>query len=259
MKTAIIIPARYGSTRFPGKPLALLAGKAVLDRVYEVAQSAADTNTTVHVATDDARIRDHCTQQDIPVLMTPETCATGTDRAMAAIAQMDDKPDFIINLQGDAPLTPSDFVRALIDEAAKNTTADIITPVAQLTWAELDTLRDHKKQTPFSGTTATIDASGRAMWFSKNIIPAIRKEDRSAPLSPVYRHIGLYGYKRASLEKYVTLPASRYEELEGLEQLRALENGMTIQTVIVDYKGRPAMTGIDSPEDLDRAEKLLSK
>ncbi|MDY0028840.1 MAG: manno-octulosonate cytidylyltransferase [Pseudobdellovibrionaceae bacterium] len=259
MKTAIIIPARYGSTRFPGKPLALLAGKAVLDRVYEVAQSAAVTNTTIHVATDDARIRDHCTQQNIPVLMTPETCATGTDRAMAAIAQMDDKPDFIINLQGDAPLTPSDFVRALIEEASNNKSADIITPVTQLAWTELDTLRDHKKQTPFSGTTAIIDLSGRALWFSKNIIPAIRKEDRSAPLSPVYRHIGLYGYKRAALEKYVTLPASRYEELEGLEQLRALENGMTIQTVLVDYKGRPAMTGIDSPEDLERAENLLSK
>lgn len=259
MKTAIIIPARYGSTRFPGKPLALLKGKAILNHVYDVAIGAADHDTHVHVATDDARIMDHCIKNNIPVLMTSETCTTGTDRAMAAIAQMGTKPDFVINLQGDAPLTPPDFVRALIDEASKNETADIITPVTQLSWAELDTLREHKKQTPFSGTTATISTTGRALWFSKNIIPAIRKEDRTTPLSPVYRHIGLYGYKRTSLEKYVTLPASRYEELEGLEQLRALENGMTIQTVLVDYKGRPAMTGIDSPEDLDRAEKLLSQ
>ncbi|OIN87404.1 MAG: 3-deoxy-manno-octulosonate cytidylyltransferase [Alphaproteobacteria bacterium CG1_02_46_17] len=257
MKTAIIIPARYGSTRFPGKPLAILKGKTILEHVYDVANAASDSKTTIHVATDDDRIATHCTDKDIPFLMTPESCATGTDRAMAAISQMKDKPDFIINLQGDAPLTPPDFVRALIDEAQQNNTADIITPVTQLTWAELDQLRDHKKTTPFSGTTATIDHSGRALWFSKNIIPAIRKENRTLPLSPVYRHIGLYGYKRESLEKYITLPASRYEDLEGLEQLRALENGMTIQTVLVDYKGRLAMTGIDSPEDLSRAEKLL--
>ncbi|MDD3021305.1 MAG: 3-deoxy-manno-octulosonate cytidylyltransferase [Alphaproteobacteria bacterium] len=257
MKTAIIIPARYGSTRFPGKPLAILKGKTILEHVYDAAKAASDSNTTIHVATDDDRIATHCTDKNIPFLMTPGSCATGTDRAMAAISQMTDKPDFVINLQGDAPLTPPDFVRALIDEAQQSNTADIITPVTQLSWEELDQLRDHKKTTPFSGTTATIDQSGRALWFSKNIIPAIRKENRTLPLSPVYRHIGLYGYKRESLEKYITLPASRYEDLEGLEQLRALENGMTIQTVLVDYKGRPAMTGIDSPEDLSRAEKLL--
>ncbi len=258
MKTAIIIPARFGSTRFPGKPLALLKGKTVLEHVYNAAYAAAGPQTTIHVATDDDRIATHCADKNIPFLMTPTNCATGTDRAMAAISQMAEKPDFVINLQGDAPLTPPDFVRALIDEAAKNNTADIITPVTQLSWVELDDLRENKKTTPFSGTTAAIDQTGRALWFSKNIIPSIRKENRQDPLSPVYRHIGLYGYKRTSLEKYVTLPMSRYEELEGLEQLRALENGMTIQTVLVDYKGRPAMTGIDSPEDLSRAEKLLS-
>lgn len=258
MKTAIIIPARYGSTRFPGKPLAILKGKAILDHVYDIAKKAADANTTIHVATDDDRIADHCRHNNIPFLMTSPDCATGTDRAMAAIKQLSDQPDFVINLQGDAPLTPSDFVRALITEAEKNQDADIITPVTQLDWGELDTLREHKKTTPFSGTTATIDQTGRALWFSKNIIPAIRKENRADKLSPVYRHIGLYGYKRSALEKYVTLPPSRYEELEGLEQLRALENGLKIQTVIVDYKGRPSMTGIDSPEDLKRAEELLS-
>jgi 3-deoxy-manno-octulosonate cytidylyltransferase (CMP-KDO synthetase) len=123
----------------------------------------------------------------------------------------------------------------------------------------LDTLRESKKTTPFSGTTAILDSNNRALWFSKNVIPAIRKEDRTQPHSPVYRHIGLYGYARAALQKYVTLPPSHYEQLEGLEQLRAIENGMTIQAVVVDYKGRPAMTGIDSPEDLQRAEALLKK
>ena len=102
--------------------------------------------------------------------------------------------------------------------------------------------------------------TGRAFWFSKNIIPAIRKEAAlraASDLSPVYRHIGLYGYSYTALEKYVTLKPGIYEELEGLEQLRALENGMSIQCVTVDYKGRPSMSGIDSPEDLARAERLL--
>lgn len=260
MKTAIIIPARYGSTRFPGKPLALLKGKAVLHHVYDVACAAANghADTTVHVATDDSRISDFCRDHSIPALMTSPDCTTGTDRVMNAASQLETNPDFIINLQGDAPLTPPDFVSALIKTFKKNRAADIFTPVTQLSWDDLDQLRDNKKTTPFSGTTAIIDKTGRALWFSKNIIPAIRKEDRGLPLSPVYRHIGLYGYKRTSLEKYITLPPSTYETLEGLEQLRALENGMTIQTVSVDYKGCPAMTGIDSPEDLARAEQLLS-
>ncbi|MCB1558792.1 MAG: 3-deoxy-manno-octulosonate cytidylyltransferase [Alphaproteobacteria bacterium] len=258
MKTAIIIPARFASTRFPGKPLAILKGKPIIEHVYDIACQAADEHTTIHVATDDNRIADHCAENDIPVIMTPEDCATGTDRAMAAINEMDDKPDFIINLQGDAPMTPAHFVRALIEEFSKNKSSDIITPVTQLSWTELDLLRDNKRQTPFSGTTAVIDENKRALWFSKNIIPAIRKENRRDLLSPVYRHIGLYGYKREALERYVTLPMSHYEYLEGLEQLRALESGMTIQTVVVDYSGLPAMTGIDSPEDLARAEHLLS-
>lgn len=259
MKTSIIIPARYGSTRFPGKPLAMLGGKTVLERVVDVAKTVANdiSDVTYHVATDDNRIADVCTQNNIPVIITASDFETGTDRVMAAVGTLDTAPDFIINLQGDAPFTPSDFVTDIITAYKNNPSADIVTPVVQLSWAELDELRAHKIATPFSGTTAVLDKNNRALWFSKNIIPAIRKEDRNNPLSPVYRHIGLYGYARASLQKYITLPLSTYEKLEGLEQLRALENGMTIQAVVVDYKGRPAMTGIDSPEDLIRAEALL--
>jgi 3-deoxy-manno-octulosonate cytidylyltransferase (CMP-KDO synthetase) len=262
VRTAIIIPARYGSTRFPGKPLAPLAGKTVLHRVADLARQAAagGKDITIHVTTDDDRIAAEADRIGIECLRTSADCPTGTDRVMAAASQLKDAPDFIINLQGDAPLTPPDFVTAMI-EAFATSKADIVTPVVRLSWEDLDTLRESKKQTPFSGTTATFDAQGKALWFSKNIIPAIRKEEAlraASPLSPVHRHIGLYGYARAALDKYIGLPAGTYEELEGLEQLRALENGMTIQCVTVDYKGRPAMTGIDSPEDLIRAEKLLA-
>lgn len=259
MNTTIIIPARYGSTRFPGKPLAILGGKTVLERVVDIAREVTKTtpNVTYAVATDDGRIREFCMTKNIPVVLTPTHCETGTDRVMAALTQISVTPDFVINLQGDAPFTPADFVTNIINAYSKNTDADVVTPVVRLTWDELDTLRESKKTTPFSGTTAVLDKNNRALWFSKNIIPAIRKENRAENYSPVYRHIGLYGYARASLEKYVALPPSHYEQLEGLEQLRFLENGMTVQAVIVDYKSRPAMTGIDSPEDLARAEELL--
>ncbi len=261
LKTAIIIPARYGSTRFPGKPLAQLAGRSVLAHVYELSKQAAlGTDTSVHITTDDDRIEAEALQLGASVLRTTADCKTGTDRVMQAASLLDVRPDFVINMQGDAPLTPPDFLSAIIS-AAETNDADIVTPVTQLSWGELDTLRQSKTGTPFSGTTATLTAEGKALWFSKNIIPAIRKEAEmrtASPLSPVFRHIGLYGYRLSSLERYAALPVGVYEELEGLEQLRALENGMTIQCVRVDYKGRPAMTGIDSPEDLARAERLLN-
>lgn len=259
MKTAIIIPARYASTRFPGKPLALLAGKTVLERVVNIAKSVVlkISNVTLHVATDDDRIKTFCDLNQIPVVMTASQFETGTDRVMAAVKTLPVRPDFIVNLQGDAPFTPADFVIDIIKSYQSNPNSDIVTPVVQLSWDELDALRQSKKSTPFSGTTAILGQNNHALWFSKNIIPAIRKEDRTQSLSPVYRHIGLYGYSYTALDKYINLPLSNYEQLEGLEQLRALENGMVFQAVVVDYKGRPAMTGIDSPEDLIRAEALL--
>ena len=266
MNISIIIPARYGSTRFPGKPLALLGGKPVLQWVYEITiqlKPRRDCTITCHVATDDTRIAEYCVSQNIPVLMTTSDCHTGTDRAMAATSQLPQKPDVIINLQGDAPFTPPDFVDAMIDGFIHHPAADIVTPIVKLSWDELGALRTSKQTTPFSGTTVAVNDDGRALWFSKNIIPAIRKEEslrtKNPAQSPVFRHIGLYGYTRAALEKFISLPPSIYEELEGLEQLRPLQAGMYIQTVTVDYAGRPAMTGIDSPEDLDRAEKLLCR
>lgn len=260
---AIIIPARFGSTRFPGKPLALLQGRAVLQHVYDIARTAADRHgqTSVHVATEDPRILDFCVRHDIPCLMTSDRCETGTDRTWEAIKQLDPQPDYILNLQGDAPLTPPDFITALMDAFAKNPEADLVTPVVRLGWDELDLLRESKKTTPFSGTTVILDPQQRALWFSKNIFPAIRNEEKlraAASLSPIHSHVGLYGYSRAALEKFVSLPPSFYEQTEGLEQLRALENGMVIQAVPVERTDGRFATGIDTPEDLARAEKILA-
>lgn len=261
MQTAIIIPARFGSTRFPGKPLAPLAGRTVLEHVVGVARkaAAATRDVEVYVTTDDDRIAAEADRLGVRCLRTPADCKTGTDRVRAAASQLSLRPDFILNLQGDAPLTPPDFLTALIEAAGDS---DIVTPVVRLSWSELDDLRRSKEITPFSGTTVTIDDRGRALWFSKAILPAIRKESelrRTSAHSPVFRHIGLYGYSGAALERFAALPPGKYEDLEGLEQLRALENGMTICCVSVEYHGRPAMTGIDQPEDLARAEALLAR
>ncbi len=264
MKTVIVIPARYASTRLPGKPLVMISGQTMLQRVVSLSRAAADglKNVSVVVATDDDRITQHCHEMGVTSLMTPPESPSGTDRVAEAVRQMKDKPDFILNMQGDAPLTPPDFLRAMI-EAFTALPCDAVTPVTQLTWEQLDKLRQNKLVTPFSGTTATFDEqTGNAYWFSKNIIPAMRKENdlrKQSDKSPIFRHIGLYGYSLDMLEKYITLPESKFEKLEGLEQLRLLENGYTIRCVPVDFKGRANMSGIDSPEDIARAEELIAK
>ncbi len=263
MNTAIIIPARFSSTRLPGKPLAMIAGQTMLQRVVTLSKEAALAfeNTQVLVATDDERIVSHCDDIGVESMMTPKDCISGTDRVSYAVEHLKIKPDFILNMQGDAPTTPAYFLTAMI-HAFLASTCDAVTPVTQLTWTELDALRHLKKTTPFSGTTAIFDEkTGHAFWFSKNIIPAIRNEAllrTQSDLSPIYRHIGLYGYSRAMLAQYTTLTEGRFEQLEGLEQLRLLEHGFKLKCVPVDYLGRPNISGIDSPEDLLRAQAFFS-
>ncbi len=261
---ALIIPARYGSSRFPGKPLAQLGGRSILERVYDKAKEAeklCGQPLQICVATEDARILDFCHSKNIPAVMTSEDCESGSDRVWEAVQSLEETPDFVMNLQGDAPFTPAGFVQSLVESFRLAPEADIHTPVTQLSWERLDELRQNKGETPFSGTTALFDQeTGRAFWFSKNIVPAIRKEElrrEQSEMSAVYRHIGLYGFTYDGLKKFVTLKPSFYEALEGLEQLRALEAGMHICCVKVDYEDQPEMTGIDTPEDLARAEFLV--
>lgn len=263
MKTAIIIPARYGSTRFPGKPLALIAGKSMLARVVDIGRQAAQDheNITLLVATEDERIAAHCREIGADCVMTSPNCPTGSDRVLEAAQKAGNDFDFTISLQGDAPFTPPQAIAKMLAAIEKDPAIEVVTPVIRLRWAELDALREAKKTTPFSGTTAIVGQKGRARWFSKTIIPAIRHEAelrRSGEYSPVHQHIGLYGYRRDILERFARLPSGYYEQLEGLEQLRMLENGITIQTVLLDVDAGQAQAGIDSPEDVERAEALLA-
>lgn len=259
----IVIPARYQSSRFPGKPLAMIGEKTLLQRVFEIATAACRDMPQVEivVATDDDRIQSHAQSLGARVVMTAPECKTGSDRALAACLMMGTAPEIVVNLQGDAPLTPPHFIRAILTTLINNPDCDVATPVAQLSWQALDELRESKAQRPFSGTTAIIDEKDNALWFSKYIIPAMRQEEKLRQqnvLSPVYRHIGLYGYRFSALQQFVALPEGHYEALEGLEQLRFLEHGMTIKAVKVDYGMLPSMSGVDTPEDAKKAEALLA-
>ena len=263
MKTAIIIPARYGSTRFPGKPLVKIGGESMLSRVVGIAQKAASSlkNVTVAVATEDERIQKHCAEIGVQCVMTSDSCKTGSDRVLEAAQILGGDFEFVVGLQGDAPFTPVEAPYKMIQAFIADPKLEVVTPVARLRWDELDALRESKKITPFSGTTCVTDGKGKALWFSKSILPAMRKEEelRREEFSPVLQHIGLYGFRFDILKKFVTLPEGVYEKLEGLEQLRLLENGISIQTIALDIESGLAQAGIDSPEDVARAEKLLSK
>ncbi|MCI5060782.1 MAG: 3-deoxy-manno-octulosonate cytidylyltransferase [Alphaproteobacteria bacterium] len=263
MKIAIIIPARYGSTRFSGKPLTIIAGKSMLSRVVDIARDVQKhfPDTYMAVATEDARIEKHCQKIGVDCLMTSDDCATGSDRVLEALEKTGKNFDFVLGLQGDAPFTPPEALTQMIEAVTNDPNIQVVTPVINLRWSELDALRKQKQTTPFSGTTAIINNQGYALWFSKNIVPAIRKEEKlreQGEFSPVHQHIGLYGFKVDTLKKFVSLPQGHYEQLEGLEQLRLLENDIPIHTVKLNVAAGLAQAGIDSPEDVTRAEKILA-
>jgi 3-deoxy-manno-octulosonate cytidylyltransferase (CMP-KDO synthetase) len=264
MSALIVIPARYQSTRFPGKPLVMIAGKTMLQRVIDAAKTAIQSTsvpTDLLVATDDQRILQHAETLGVPATLTPSHCATGSDRCFAAVQSLPEPPEYVINLQGDAPLTPPHFIQALLDKLVEGPQVEVVTPVVALSWEALETLRNNKQSTPHSGTTVIVN-QGKAVWFSKNIIPAIRNEAKlrtTTTLSPVFSHIGLYGYRLHMLQTFVNLPRTHYEQLEELEQLRLLEHGYDIHAVKVDYQGLPAAMGVDTPEDAQRVEALIKK
>lgn len=265
--TLVIIPARWGSSRFPGKPLADLAGKSMLSRVLSAANKACIglTSVAVVVSTEDERVVEHTKTQGANACLTPADCKTGTDRAQATLkilqtAQPELDIKWVINLQGDAPLTPPTLIAQLIERLRATADIQVLTPATQLDWPALDALRQHKQDSPFSGTTVTFTPNQRALWFSKHIIPAVRKEAalrNSNPISPIWRHIGLYGYRADTLNHYVTLAESHYEALEGLEQLRLLENDIPVHILPATLGDLSALSGVDTPEDAQRVSQWL--
>lgn len=258
--TYIVIPARYGSSRFPGKPLAKLGNNTLLGHVCHAAQQV--DKVKVLVATDDERILRHARDDlGVSAVMTPTTCPSGTDRVWAAVQEYErlEKPEkpvnFIINLQGDAPLTPAHVLQKIKDALQQY---EMVTPMIQLSWEMLDTLRVAKQKSPRSGTLVTFNENNyEAKDFSKNI-PGINDEEKQrakSPLSPVHQHIGIYGYSRRMLEKFVSLKPTKNEISEGLEQLRLLDHGEKIQMIRVN--DTKPWRGVDTPADLEFVAKIL--
>ncbi len=247
----IVIPSRYQSTRLPGKPLVKIAGVEMIRRVADIADAVCreQDDCSYRVATDDERILDFCRKHDIPAVMTSPDCRSGTERCLAAVENIVPAPKLIVNLQGDNPLCPPHVVSALIDSWRGDSTGDVFTPCVHLSWEEYDRLLESKKVTPFSGTMVLVDRYDYALAFSKVTIPAIRNVEKAKellPLSPVRRHVGLYAYTLDALRRYMTLGPSHYEpgHIEGLEQMRFLENGMRIKVVPDDYRGRKTTSGV---------------
>lgn len=255
MRTAIVIPARFGSTRFPGKPLALISGKSLLYRTWSIAKAIKNVDE-VYIATDDVRIKEHAINFGAQVIMTSAHCENGTVRAFEAINQCTSPPDIILNLQGDAILTPPWVIQPLLDVMLADPNIELATPATQMSIEQYHKMFTAKCSGTVGGTTVVFDKNNNALYFSKSMIPFVR--DKTLKPLPIYRHIGLYAYRYATLKKYLELEPSPLELVEGLEQLRALENGIKIKVVVVDYKNRTHWA-VDSPEDVVIVEKIISE
>lgn len=253
-QTVIIIPARYGSSRFPGKPLAIVAGVTLLQRVWNIARAVQNVARVI-VATDDPRIFSHVEAFGGQAMMTPHSCTNGTERAWAVVSQMTERPDVVINLQGDALLTPPWVVQRVVDEFRSDAAVQLVTPAVRLKLAQVQALEADRACGIAGGTLVTFDSNFDALYFSKSIIPYVRNRSSEIDL-PIFQHIGLYGYRVPTLERYVNLPTGIFENAEQLEQLRALEHGIPIRIVLVDYRGRTQWS-VDNPTDVEAAEKLI--
>ncbi|MEP2979292.1 MAG: manno-octulosonate cytidylyltransferase [Lentilitoribacter sp.] len=259
MKTTILIPARYASTRYPGKPLVELKGsdgvsKTLIQRSWETAKAVSNVEN-VFVATDDERIKDHVEGFGGQVIMTSEACANGTERCADALQYFDETPDLIVNLQGDAPLTPHWFVEDLIEKMASDQSFSVATPVLRCDQETFDNFKNDRAAGRVGGTTAVFDQNNKALYFSKEVIPFVPEGKPQAQV-PVFHHVGVYAYRPNALAQYMTWPEGVLERNEGLEQLRFLENGESVACVEVDAKGR-VFWELNNPIDVARIESVL--
>ena len=262
MKTVILIPARYASTRYPGKPLAELTQKdgtkkSLIQMSWEAAVAVEGVDA-VYVATDDARIKAASEAFGAEVIMTSDTCENGTARCADALANSGLEADLIVNLQGDAPLTPAWFVEDLIAAMKADPEAQVATPVLQCDPLTYGHFVEDRKAGRVGGTTAVFNAKGHALYFSKEVLPFIDADKVPDQDIPVYHHVGVYAYRPRALADYASWPVSELETLEGLEQLRFLFNGATVKCVEVEGKGR-VFWELNNPEDVPRIESVLAE
>ncbi|MFH1067615.1 MAG: 3-deoxy-manno-octulosonate cytidylyltransferase [bacterium] len=239
MKTDVIavISARYGSTRFPGKALALLKGKPMVEWVWRKVTSAKKINRVI-VATDDRRIADVIERAGGEAKMTSKDHPSGTDRTAEAVRGLE--AAWILNVQGDEPMIEGWALDEFVEKLGQTEMATLARKIEE-TGAENDP----------NVVKVVTDAQGCALYFSRAAIPFRR--DAGAAAVDYWHHLGIYAYRPATLQKFVSLPPSRLEQIEKLEQLRALENGIEIQVIRTTLK----VIGVDTPEDLKRVEQLI--
>jgi len=259
MSVLLVIPARYASTRYPGKPLVELRGitgqsKSLIRRSWDAALEVTGVDKIV-VATDDDRIKEAAEGFGAEVVMTSSACKNGTERCAEA-AQILGGYDVIVNLQGDAPLTPPWFVDDLIT-AMKNPDLSVATPVLRCDANALNGFQEDRENGRVGGTTAVFDNTGKGLYFSKEVLPYTGRRFTDEEEIPVFHHVGVYAYRADALQKYPEWPEGKLEKWEGLEQLRFMENGSAVQCVEVNAKGR-AFWELNNPVDVARLEKILA-
>jgi 3-deoxy-manno-octulosonate cytidylyltransferase (CMP-KDO synthetase) len=261
----IVIPARYDSRRYPGKPLAELRGasgqaRPLIRRTWDAAQAVAgvaEGRVRVVVATDDDRIRDAAEGFGAEVVATSDRCRNGTERCAEAHAALGYGHEVVVNLQGDAPLTPPWFLEALIDAMTADPTVEMSTPVLRCDGRMRASLLEDRRAGRVGGTTAVFDRNRHALYFSKEVLPHTARDFADDAPTPVFHHVGAYAYRAGALMDYPSWPEGPLETLEGLEQLRFLEAGARVLCVEVDGRGRPFWE-VNNPGDVPRLEAMLA-
>ena len=260
MSVLIVIPARHASTRYPGKPLVELRGasgqaRSLIRRSWDAAMAVSRVDRVV-VATDDTRIRDHAAGFGAEVVMTGTACRNGTERCAEALSNLGIAPEIVVNLQGDAPLTPPWFVEDLVAGLRADAGADVATPVLRCTGRMRADLIADRHAGRVGGTTAVFGHDRQALYFSKEVIPFAAGDFGDAEPSPVFHHVGVYAYRPDALAEYASWDEGPLERLEGLEQLRFLERGRRILCVEVESRGRQFWE-LNNPEDVSRLEAMM--
>ena len=262
MSVLIVIPARYASSRYPGKPLAELKGasgesRSLIERSWRAACDVGGVDRVV-VATADDRIRDAAEAFGAEVVMTSTDCANGTERCAEAHQALGGGFDIVVNLQGDAPLTPHWFVESLVQGLKDAPEAEIATPVLRCDGAALNSLLADRKAGRVGGTTAVFAVDHRALYFSKEVVPFTSRIYAQEDATPAFHHVGVYAYRPGALAAYPSWPVGPLEQLEGLEQLRFMENGRAVLCVEVEAKGREFWE-LNNPEDVPKIEAMMAK
>ncbi len=261
MSVLIAIPARYASSRYPGKPLVPLTGvngtaMTLIERSWRAACSVSGVDRVV-VATDDDRIRDVAQGFGAEVVMTSESCGNGTERCAETHAALGGGYDIVVNLQGDAPLTPHWFVEDLVKGLRAAPDAGVATPVLRCDGDALNGLLNDRKHGRVGGTTAVFGADRTALYFSKEVIPFTSETYASADPTPVFHHVGVYAYRPDALAAYPGWPTGPLETLEGLEQLRFMENGRKVLCVEVEARNRQFWE-LNNPQDVAKIEDMMA-